>query len=52
MLPAEVMGRVYEGILEEIKELQYHVYFHRVSLPLSRKLRSVFAAIRFSYGFS
>lgn len=51
MLPAEVMGRVYEGILEEIKALQYHVLFHRVSLPLLRKARLVIEAIRFSYGW-
>ncbi|MCX5788853.1 MAG: presqualene diphosphate synthase HpnD [Elusimicrobia bacterium] len=51
MLAAEVMGRVYEGILDEIRELQYHVYFHRVSLPLLRKLRLILDAIRFSYGW-
>lgn len=51
MLPAEVMGRVYEGILEEVKTLQYHVFFHRVSLPLMRKARLVLDAIRFSYGW-
>ena len=51
MLPAEVMGRIYEGILDEIKSLQYHVFFHRVSLPLLRKIRIVIDAIRYSYGW-
>ncbi|MBI4349048.1 MAG: presqualene diphosphate synthase HpnD [Elusimicrobia bacterium] len=51
MLPAEVMGRVYEGILDEIKALQYHVFFHKVSLPFLRKLRLAIDAIRFSYGW-
>lgn len=51
MLPAEVMGRVYEGVLDEIKALQYHVFFHRVSLTLLRKLRVTVDAVRFSYGW-
>lgn len=51
MLAGEVMGRVYEGVLDEIKALQYHVFFHRVSLPLLRKVRLAIDAIRYSYGW-
>lgn len=51
MLPGEVMGRLYEGILEEIKGLQYHVFFHRAQLPLLRKARLALDAIRYSYGW-
>ncbi|MBI4422580.1 MAG: presqualene diphosphate synthase HpnD [Elusimicrobia bacterium] len=51
MLPAEIMGRVYEGILDQVRELQFHVFFHRVSLSPWRKARLAWDGVRFSYGW-
>lgn len=50
MLSAEIMARVYEGVLDEIKALDYHVFFHRVRLSGWRKARLAVRAILYSYG--
>ena len=50
MLPAEIMARVYEGVLDELKALDYRVFFHRARLSAWRKARAALAAILYSYG--
>ncbi|HVE13349.1 MAG TPA: presqualene diphosphate synthase HpnD [Elusimicrobiota bacterium] len=50
MLPAEVMASIYEAVLDEIQERQFHVLFHRVRLSTWRKASLAFGAFLRSHG--
>ena len=50
LLPAEVMGHVYEGLLDEIKATEFRVLFHKTSLPAHRKLALAFKAWLYCHG--
>src|SRR6185369_7843839 len=49
-LPAEIMARVYEGVLDEVKAIDYRVFFQRVRLSPWRKLRRAASAVFYCYG--
>jgi len=38
LVPAEIMGRIYLALLEEIEARRFHVFAERVSLPARRKV--------------
>ncbi len=50
MFPAEVMARVYEGVLDEIKKKDFHVFFAKASLSPFRKLSLAFQAWLYCHG--
>jgi phytoene synthase len=37
LVPAEIMGRIYFALLEEIEARRFHVFGERVTLPARRK---------------
>lgn len=51
MTPAEVMARVYEALLDEIKAEDFRVLFRRASLPWWRKARLAASAWAASHGY-
>lgn len=50
LAPAEVMGRVYEDLLDEIKARDFRVFFDRVRLPGWRKAASALRGWASAYG--
>ena len=50
LVPAEIMGRIYLALLEEIEARRFQVFGERVTVPTSRKVAIAFrcwAAARF-----
>ncbi len=50
LLPAEIMARIYEGVLEEAKAKGFRVLFERATIPAWRKLRLALAAWLYCHG--
>ena len=38
LVPAEIMGRIYYALLEEIEARRFRVFEHRITVPTRRKL--------------
>ena len=51
LMPAEIMAHVYEGILDEIKKKDFHVFFSKTTLSPFKKLRLAFRAWLYCHGF-
>ena len=50
MLPAEIMARVYEDILEQMKASGFRVFFQKTKISAWRKAWLALAGIAYSYG--
>jgi phytoene synthase len=50
MFPAEVMAHIYEGVLDEIKRNDFHVFFSKTSLSPLRKFSLAFKAWLYCHG--
>jgi phytoene synthase len=51
LLPAEIMGHVYEGLLDEIRAQKFRVLYQKTRLPSHRKLALALRAWLYCHGF-
>ena len=51
LLPAEIMAHVYEGLLDELHETGYRVFFEKTSQGILRKLQHMGKAWLYCHGF-
>ncbi len=51
LMPAEIMAHVYEGILDEIRQRDFHVFFSKTKISPFKKLRLAFKAWLYCHGF-